>query len=95
MAEIIKVYRQSLPALRLIGERYHDSDRGPLGGFGNPWEIWYYKQKYKTLKRLGSLPDHEGSQIGCMRYQGTRFVIPDAKGNVILDYCVYLKQNPT
>ncbi|HBT16022.1 MAG TPA: AraC family transcriptional regulator, partial [Firmicutes bacterium] len=34
MVEIIKVYRESLPALRLIGKRYTDSDRGIDGGFG-------------------------------------------------------------
>jgi hypothetical protein len=169
MAEIIKVYRQSFPALRLIGKRFHDSDRGPLGGFGNLWEDWYYKQYNKILQRLGSLPDNEGSHVGCMRFQGEieywigmffpidtpvpegfqyadipkgdigtcwiygnvnsgelygeyvhnlcittlkesdmqadmnswfferyvypRFVIPDEKGNVILDYCVYLKSS--
>lgn len=35
MVEIIKVYKESLPSLRLIGKRYTNNDRGIDGGFGN------------------------------------------------------------
>ncbi len=34
MVEITKVYRESLPSLRLIGKRYTNSDRGADGGHG-------------------------------------------------------------
>lgn len=67
MADIIKVYRQSYPDLRLIGKRYYDADRGPLGGFGSLWEDWYYQQNNKILRKLGYLPESEGSTVGWMR----------------------------
>jgi hypothetical protein len=46
MAEIIKVFRESLPNIRIIGKRYTDIDRGPLGGFGLRWDeldLWTYR----------------------------------------------------
>lgn len=166
MAEIIKVYRESLPSLRLIGKRYTNSDRGADGGFAGTWGEWFEKGYFKPLEELGSLPENEGASVGCMRcvdefeywigmffpegtsvpegyefvdipagdigtcwiygradngelygmeahdrcmeklreagwqlaanpwfverYNYTRFVKPDEKGNVILDYCAYL-----
>lgn len=67
MTEISKVYREALPSLRLIGKRYTNLDRGPLGGFGLKWEEWFQKDYYLPLYRLGPLP--ESNCIGCMRVQ--------------------------
>ncbi len=67
MAEIKQVYREKIPALRLIGKKYHDPDRGPLGGFGMKWVEWYEKAYYSTLEQLGPIPESEGAHIGCMR----------------------------
>ena len=36
MAQIIKTYRQSVPAMRFIGKKYEDGDR-VNGGFGKQW----------------------------------------------------------
>lgn len=167
MVEIIKVYRESFPSLRLIGKRYTNSDRGADGGFGNKWSEWFEKGYFKTLEELGSLPENEGAYLGYMRctdefeywigmffpegtpvpdgymyvdihsgdvgtcwiygredngelygqephnmcvskikeagwqlaedpwfierYNCPRFTTPDEKGKVILDYCIYLK----
>ena len=67
MVEIIKVYRESLPSLRLIGKRYTDSDRGADGGFDNKWGEWFEKEYFAPLERLGSLPENGDAYIGCMR----------------------------
>jgi predicted transcriptional regulator YdeE len=167
MAEIIKIYRESLPYLRLIGKRYSDKDRGPEGSLGSKWGEWFQKGYFETLERVGSLPENEGAYVGCMRcadefeywigmffpqntpvpegyeyvdipegniatcwiygredngelygekphnmcmskikeagwqladepwfferYNCPRFTRPDENGNVILDYCIYLK----
>jgi predicted transcriptional regulator YdeE len=67
MAEIIKVYRESLPELRLIGKRYVDGDRGKDGGFSGQWEEWFQRGWFKPLEALGSLPENEDACVGCMR----------------------------
>jgi hypothetical protein len=36
MAEVIRTYRQSVPAMRFIGKKYYDEDRVD-GGFGKQW----------------------------------------------------------
>ncbi len=67
MVEIIKVYRESFPSLRLIGKRYTDKDRDAFGSFSNKWNEWFEKGYFKTLEELGSLPENEGAYLGCMR----------------------------
>jgi hypothetical protein len=167
MVEVIKVYKESFPSLRLIGRRYIDSDRGAEGSFGSKWGEWFEKGYFKPLEELRSLPENEGAYVGCMRctdefeywigmffpedtpipngymyidiptgdvgtcwiygredngeiygqvphnmcmskvieagwqfsedtwfferYNCPRFTTPDENGNVILDYCIYLK----
>lgn len=69
MAEIIKVYRESLPVLRLIGKRYTDEDRGPDGGFSRKWGEWLEHGYFSSLEAMGSLPQSEGAYLGFMRCQ--------------------------
>jgi hypothetical protein len=70
MVEIIKVYREKLPELRLIGKRYTDNDRGTDGGYGWKWGEWFEKGYFKTLEGLGSLPENGDAYLGCMRCNG-------------------------
>lgn len=67
MVEIIKVYKESFPSLRLIGKRYSNSDRDGYGGFGSKWGEWFEKGCFKPLEELGSLPQNDGAYLGCMR----------------------------
>ncbi|MHB8070411.1 MAG: AraC family transcriptional regulator [Candidatus Cryosericum sp.] len=67
MAEIIKVYRETLPELRLIGKRYSDSDRGTDGGFSGKWDEWFQRGWFKPLEALESLPENEDAYVGCMK----------------------------
>ena len=68
MAEIKRVYRENLPALRLIGKRYTDVDRGPLGGFGLKWDEWFQKRYFLDFLPLTPIEGYENVPVGCMRY---------------------------
>jgi len=50
MAEIIKTYRQSVPAMRFIGKKYGDEDR-VFGGFGKKWDEWFSNGWFKELEQ--------------------------------------------
>lgn len=72
MAEIIKTYKQSVPAMRFIGKKYFDSDRVD-GGFGKQWNDWFTNNWISALEQLsGNLSDEyedAGSFIGLMRHK--------------------------
>lgn len=70
MVEIIKVYKESLPSLRLIGKRYTDSDRNEYGSFSHKWGDWFEKGYFKALEELGGLTENGDAFIGCMRCTG-------------------------
>lgn len=65
-AEIIKVYKEHLPSVRLIGKRYTNADR--IGGFGHKWGEWFEKGWFSVLENLGELTDIENGYLGFMRY---------------------------
>lgn len=67
MVEIIKVYKESFPSLRLIGKRYTNKDRDEMGGFSSKWCEWHEKGYFNILEELESLPENEGAYLGCMR----------------------------
>lgn len=70
MVEIIKVYREYFPTLRLIGKRYTDADRDSNGSFGSKWGEWFEKGCFKTLEELGCLSQSGDAYLGCMRCSG-------------------------
>lgn len=49
MAEIIKVYRQSLPAMKFVGKRYLEEQKVD-GTFGVYWGEWFEKGWFEPLK---------------------------------------------
>ena len=51
MAEIIKTYKQSIPALRFIGKKYTDEDRVD-GSFGAKWGEWFQNGWFDALESL-------------------------------------------
>jgi len=58
MAEIIKVYKQSIPAARFIGKKYGDEDRVD-GMFGAKWGEWFENGWFDIIKQHvdGNLED--------------------------------------
>jgi predicted transcriptional regulator YdeE len=167
MPEILKCFKEHLPAARLIGKKYSDEDRNQYGSFSDQWDEWFANGWFEEIEKLRPLPENGDAYLGLMRYTdsfeywigmlfpaGTavpegysyadipegdiavcyvygrsdngeifgqeahdasmdrisregfelqdnpwymeryncpRFTTPDDKGNVILDYCVYIK----
>ncbi len=74
MAEIIKVYREHLPAARLIGKRYMEEDR-INGSFGAKWGEWFQNNWFQEIlgETLSVMPGDYGSYLGMMRVIGDQF----------------------
>lgn len=70
MIEIVKTYRQSLPALRFIGKRYTDADRDQHGGYGKLWGEWFQQNAFAPLEQMGSSPEHGDAYLGLMTMGG-------------------------
>ena len=66
MAEIIKVYKESFPALRLIGKRYSNKDM-INGSFGHLWGKWFELGWFDELEKLGQVKGLENGYLGFMR----------------------------
>lgn len=56
--EIIKVYAQDLPALRLIGKKYGDADR-QNGGFGHLWHQFFVDGSMQAIENAVPFPIRE------------------------------------
>jgi predicted transcriptional regulator YdeE len=70
-AEIIKVYKQDVPALRFIGKKYGDKDRVD-GMFGKHWGDWHQNGWFGILEKqmagnLKTIYEDGDAYIGLMR----------------------------
>lgn len=52
MTEIKRVYRQSLPAMKLVGRRYGEGDR-QNGTFSHKWSEWFQNGLFEPLRLPG------------------------------------------
>lgn len=73
--DIIKSYKQSLPAVQLIGKKYGDADRVD-GMFGYYWKQWMDNGWFQTIEdaaggreSLQSLYEDGTAALGFMRYK--------------------------
>ena len=71
MPEIIKTYRQALPALRFIGKQYGDADRVD-GTFSSKWDEWFQRGWFTLLEQaagasLENICEDGGAYLGLMR----------------------------
>ncbi len=64
-AELIKVYKEQMPSVRLIGKRYTESDRVD-GSFGSKWGEWFGNDWFGKLENLGVTGENSDSYIGFM-----------------------------
>ena len=63
MSEIVNVYREDMPAVRLCGLSYRDEDR-KNGTFAHIWKEWFEKDVFIQITEIGPvLP----AFVGCMR----------------------------
>lgn len=71
MGEVIKIYRQSVPAMRFVGKKYEDKDR-INGGFGKQWEDWFSKSWFEELEKsfdIKEVYEDGDAYIGLMRWK--------------------------
>jgi hypothetical protein len=68
--EIIKCYKEHFPALRLIGRRYTDDDRGADGSFSDRWSEWH-QNGWFGLFESASKPSElvENGYLGLMTFR--------------------------
>lgn len=71
-AEVIKVYREHLPKLRLIGKMYSDKDRNAVGSFADKWDEWIQNGWFEEIGGLSVLPESYGAAYGMMRMNGNQ-----------------------
>ncbi len=68
--EIVKVYKESMPKVKLIGKRYTDRDRNANGTFSGQWQAWFRQEWFDTLKQCAELPNASDDYLGAMRMNG-------------------------
>ena len=92
MAEITKVYKESVDAKRFIGKRYSRED-GAQGGFGQKWHEWFQNDWFGELEKLGDTGDgHIGLMAmhnGVFAYYIGCFMLPETavpEGYVHVDF---------
>ncbi|MCL2352178.1 MAG: hypothetical protein FWC55_06560 [Firmicutes bacterium] len=74
MAEIVRAYRQDVPALRFVGKKYGDEDREG-GGFGAKWGLFFENGWLGVLERsaggrnVKEIYEDGDAYIGLMRWK--------------------------
>lgn len=70
--EIIKVYKEHFPALRLIGKRYTDKDRGADNSFHDRWSEWDQNGWFAALEKAAKPSSRvEKGPLGLMTINST------------------------
>lgn len=87
--EIKKVYKESVPKVKLIGKRLTNSDRDENGTFAHYWQKSFHEGWFDTLKLCDGVPGIDDDYLGVMRMTGDKgnefeywigmFRSPDAK----------------
>ncbi len=68
--KIVKVYRESIPNVKLIGKRYTNTDRDAAGTFALYWQQWFQQGWFDDLKQCTRVPNLGEDYIGAMRMTG-------------------------
>jgi len=68
-AEIVKMYREQMPELRLIGKQYGDQDRDANGSFGPKWDEWNANDWFAPLFGSAAAIADGDATLGCMRFK--------------------------
>ncbi len=67
--EITNVYKEHFPALRLIGKRYTNDDRGK-DGFGKQWKEWMTEDRFRAMRQAVDVTPFDESTLGLMTTGG-------------------------
>ena len=66
--EVMKVFKEMMPDVKLIGKRYTNADRGPDGTFSRYWEQCFTEGWTDTLRAAcAGLEDVSNAYVGAMR----------------------------
>ena len=65
--EIKKVYKETLPTVKLIGKKFTNSDRDQTGTFASYWQEAFKDNWFETLSQCSGVPDVGNDYIGAMR----------------------------
>ena len=68
--EIVKVYKQSLPRVKLVGKCYTNKDRDESGTFARYWQQCFSEGWLDKLKFSDAIPDVSEDLVGAMRMNG-------------------------
>lgn len=68
--DVVKVYQESLPEVKLVGKRYTDKDRDENGAFAKYWQQWFEEGWFDMLKEGAGIPGVSDDYIGAMRMTG-------------------------
>lgn len=68
--EVVKVYKESLPCVKLVGKRYTDKDRDEFGTFALYWQLCFEEGWQNVLKQCDSIPGVSDDLVGAMRMAG-------------------------
>jgi hypothetical protein len=63
--EIVKIYKEHLPAVRFAGKRYTNKDR-VNGAFGAAWGQWFQNGWFAELEKLPQIGTIENGYLGLM-----------------------------
>lgn len=69
MAEIRKVYRETIPAFRLIGKKFGNEDRDKYGGFGTLWFHWMKDRRFEEIMSVLPEGTPRGNELAYMPIQ--------------------------
>ena len=61
--ELINIYKEHLPSVRLIGKRYTEGDK-VNGGFGAKWGEWFSNDWFGKIEKLGLLDENDDAYFG-------------------------------
>lgn len=68
--EIVKVYKESMPPVKLIGKRYTNHDRDEDGTFASYWQQCFQEGWPALLEQGRRIPGVSDDLIGAMRIVG-------------------------
>lgn len=73
MVKILECKKETLPAVKLIGKRYTDSDRDENGSFAAQWGQWFENGWFESLQGEGGIEKVSDDFVGAMRFTEAGF----------------------
>lgn len=65
--EVVKVYKESMPQVKLVGKRYTHEDRDEGGTFAKHWQQWFQEGWFDLVKQGKNIPGVSEDCLGAMR----------------------------